>query len=129
MANVAWSELNVLTGRRDTRVYKWSLMNGGDECQPLPCGGYADKTVYIDRPSGGLALGGTLSIMGSPDPSKGNYTDTTDTYQILADPQGNAISKTANAVEAVLEGCYWLKPSPGTGVTLTNVYAVLQSTK
>lgn len=129
MANVAWSELNVLTGHRNTRIYKWAAVVGDDECQPAPCGGYNDKTVYAWRPAGGAALGGTLLITGSPDPSKGNYSDTTDTYQTLTDPQGNALSKTANFVEAVLEGCYWLKPVPGTGITATDITLVLSSSK
>lgn len=128
MANVAWSELNVLTFRRNTRVFKWAQMNGGDACQPLCVGGFSDVTVYIWRPTGST-LGGTLTLAGSPDPSKGAYSDTTDTYQTLSDPQGNAISKTTNAVEAVLEGAYFIQPVPGTGVTLTDVTVVLSSTK
>jgi len=128
MANVAWTELNVLVGHRNTRVYKWAAVNGGDECLPVACGGYNDKTVYGWRPTGS-SFGGTVTVAGSPDPSKGAYTDTTDTYQTLSDPQGNAISKTGNFVEAVLEHAYWIKPVAGTGITLTDFYVVLASSK
>ena len=128
MATVTPTELAVLTGHRNCRVFKWAQVNGGDDCVPVVCAGYTDKTVYGWRATGST-FGGTLTIVGSPDPSKGAITDTTETFQTLSDPQGNTISKTANFVEAVLEHAYWIKPVAGASITLTDITVVLASTK
>lgn len=95
---------------------QWTL-EAGDVGRGVPVSSFPDKTI-INRNTGGGAVYGTstFTFKGS-----NNSTDGEDgTWQTLADKQGNAISKTADGVESVLENPLWVRPeySAGTGTTL-----------
>lgn len=64
---------------------------------PEPFTDYADRSVQID----GTFNNATVLIEGSNDGTN---------YQTLTDPQGNAISKTAAALEQIMEQVLFLRP-------------------
>ncbi len=75
-------------------------------------GGSADRSVQIE----GTFDGATVVIQGSNDGSN---------WQSLTDPQGNAISKAASALEAISELTRYIRPSVSgsvNGTTSINVY-------
>ena len=76
---------------------------------PFDSAHLSDKSIHI---KGTFGAGGTCLCEGSNDGA---------TYVTLTDPQGNAISKTAEAIEQILENVVFTRPrvSAGTGVSLT----------
>lgn len=74
----------------------------------------SDKTVQI---SGTFGIGGSLTLQGSNDGTN---------WFPLTDPQGNAITKTAAALETVTENPVFIRPfiTAGDGSTDLNVYLV-----
>lgn len=68
----------------------------------IQMGGFADRTVHITGTFGSA----TVVIQGS-----NNGTD----WVTLADPQGNALSKTAAAIESILELTRYLRVSTSGG--------------
>ena len=96
---------------RGTVIVVW-VLDAGDTGAPFRIPTHGDKTVQNTSGSYGTS---TFTFQGSNDPV------TVTNYFTLADPQGNAISKTANALEAILENTVWVRPaySAGTGTTLT----------
>jgi len=89
----------------------WTTLLNGDTGSPLSLVGSADRSVQIN---GTFGAGGTIIIEGSNDGVN---------YVILTDPQGNTLSKTAAAIEAVLELTKWIRPrvSAGDGTTSLTV--------
>jgi hypothetical protein len=87
---------------------------------PVPAAEWADRTVQF---AGTFGAGGTVKLLGTLDanPLSSNYID-------LTDAQGNAISKTALSIEAVVELCQWVKPfvSAGDGTTSINVTLLMR---
>lgn len=85
----------------------WSGLLNGDDGAPLEAVGHADKTVQI---TGTFGVGGTIVIEGSNDGTN---------YATLTDPQGNAISKTAAAIEMIAEHTRYIRPrvTAGDGTT------------
>jgi hypothetical protein len=84
-----------------TKVFQWGPLTATDtEGHPIPAlfADYADRTVHI----GGSFNTGTLAWQGTNSESLA--------YLTLADPQGTAISKTAAAIEVVLDGALYQKP-------------------
>jgi len=84
---------------------------------PVNAAEWADRTVQF---AGTFGAGGTVKLQGTldADPLSSNYVD-------LADPQGNAISKTALSIEAVLELVQWIKPVVTAGDGTTSINATL----
>jgi len=118
MATITPTEVLTPLDKRGLRIFKWAQIAASDTCTPVICGQYSDKTVY-----GIGTFGGNVSIQGSPDP------DGT-TYVVLTDPQGTAISgKAANFVEAILEGAYKIQPVAAAGVSATDIFLLLASTR
>lgn len=74
---------------------------------------FADKSVTF---TGTFGAGGTVKLQGSNDGS--NWFD-------LTDPQGNAISKTSAALEAVTENTQYIRPFVSAGDGTTSLTAVL----
>lgn len=74
--------------------------------------GFADKTVQIQ----GTFDSCTVTLEGSNDGTN---------YIVLTDPQGNAISKTASAIEAVTENTLWIKPVLATAGASTSVVVTI----
>lgn len=99
----------------------WSaLTTTNTSGSPIPAAEWADRTIQF---AGTFGAGGTVKLQGTldADPLSSNYVD-------LADPQGNAISKTALSIEAVLELVQWVKPvvTAGDGTTSINATMLLR---
>jgi hypothetical protein len=99
----------------------WSaLTTTNTSGSPIPASEWADRTIQF---AGTFGAGGTVKLQGTldADPLSSNYVD-------LADPQGNAISKTALSIEAVLELVQWVKPvvTAGDGTTSINATMLLR---
>lgn len=99
-------------------LYTWSGLANGDTGEPVEVPGHADKTVQIE---GTFGAGGTCVIQGSNNGSQ---------YQSLTDPQGNAISKTAAALEMVAEHTRYIRPNitAGDGTTSLSVSMMAKRT-
>ena len=72
-------------------LVQWTGLLNGDDGAPFVGAAAADRSIQFQ---GTFGVGGTIVFEGSNDGSN---------YQSLTDPQGNAISKTAAALEAVAE--------------------------
>ncbi len=99
----------------NTLLVKWPATGASfadsDTGQPFNVAAYSDKTVQIEG-----TLGTGVTIQGSLDPDAS-------AYETLNDPQGNALSAiTSQKIENVLEHCYLLRPSMGTGITAVTVW-------
>lgn len=94
-------------------LYDWSGLLNTDDGAPAQLAGYADKTVTIH---GAFGVGGSVTIEGSNDNS--NWFPCTD-------PQGNAITKTAGAIEAIAEGPRYLRPRVTAGDGTTNLRVMI----
>lgn len=94
----------------------WTGLLNGDTGEPAELAGHADKSVQI---LGTFGAGGTIVIEGSNDSTN---------YVTLTDPQGNAISKTAAALEMVAENTRKIRPSvtAGDGTTSLSVYMLVR---
>lgn len=90
------------------KVIRWAGLSEADS-SPAPFEGpeWADRSVQIE----GTFNGGTVVFEGSNDGTN---------WVTLSDPQGNAISKTAAALEQIEEVCRYMRPrvSAGTGLTI-----------
>ena len=92
--------------------FSWSLTTANADGSPIPpsYAEFSDRTVYFTGTWGGATAkwqGGDGS-----------------TWLDLTDPQGNAISKTADAIECVTEVPEYSRPNlttPGAGATITAV--------
>jgi hypothetical protein len=94
-------------------LVEWTgLLNGdnGDGVQ-LPWAG--DKTVHV---FGTFGVGGSITLKGTNRDTIAPASD-----PALADPQGNAITKTSEAIEAVLENPLLLYPHVTAGDATTNL--------
>lgn len=93
----------------------WSTMANGDSGEPLQNPGSADRSVQV---TGTFGVGGTVVLQGSNDGTN---------YRTLTDPQGNALSFTAAAIEAVQEITRYTRPSVtgGDGTTSLTVTLVV----
>jgi hypothetical protein len=118
MATVTPTELLTPLDKRGLRIFKWAAVAASDDCLPVICGQYSDKTVYMLG-----TFGGNMSFEGSPDPAG-------TTYVVLTDPQGTAISgKSAAFVEQILEGAYKARPVAAVGVGAVDVFLMLGSVR
>lgn len=100
---------SLLEGQRSLSVY-WSPLTQADtDGAAWQAYDYPDKTVAIT----GTFDGATVTLQGSLDGSN---------WFSLTDPQGNAIAKTAAAMEAVSENPYFIRPlvtSAGASTAIT----------
>jgi len=79
-------------------VVQWTPVTSADTCAAADIVDYADRSVQVS----GTFDSATVKLQGSNDGT--NFVD-------LTDPQGNAISKTAAALEAVMELTAYTKPT------------------
>lgn len=102
----------------DALLVQWANMANGDTGSPIELTSYSDRSVQIQ---GTFGVGGTCVVQGS--------NDSTD-YQTLTDPQGNAVSKTAAAIETLTELTRLTRPSitAGDGTTALTVSMLLRKT-
>jgi len=91
----------------------WLAVPNGNTGQPVSLPGYFLESVHIN---GTFGAGGSVSLKGSNDATE---------YLVLTDPQANALTKTAAAIEAVLENCIHFRPevTAGDGTTAININA------
>lgn len=89
----------------------WTGLANGDTGEPVCMPFGPDKTAHI---RGTFGVGGSMTIKGTNEDVAASGTD-----PAIADPQGNAITKTAEAVEAFLENPYLIYPhvTAGDGTT------------
>lgn len=79
-------------------ISSWTITTADGTGDPEDRGQYSDRTVQVQGGTWGSA---TLLIEGSIDGV--NWT-------VLTDPQGNAISKTSDFIEAISEGTPYIRP-------------------
>ena len=108
MATINWTKTEIQGGGH---VITWTNMANGDVGQAFVGGGAADRSVQI---RGTWGTGGSTTLKGSNDGTN---------YLALTDPQGNAITKTADALEAVMELAAYTRPevTAGDGTTAITV--------
>lgn len=73
----------------------------------------ADKTVTI---TGTWGVGGSVTLQGSNDGT---------TWLSLTDPQGNAITKTADGIEAITENPLYIRPNCTAGDGTTSIKVIV----
>lgn len=114
MATVAYTKTEVPGGGY---VVEWPAMANGDVGQAFEGAAAADRSVHI---YGTFGTGGTAVLKGK------NASGAT--YTALTDPQGNAISKTAEAVETVTEITRYVRPeiTAGDGSTALSVAMLIR---
>lgn len=97
-----------------TVVATWATFATADTLTPVGSrwADYSDRSVQLEG-----TFGGTVTMQGSNDGTN---------YQSLTDPQGNAIAKSAGAIEAISEATLFVRPSCGVGVTATTVTLVMR---
>jgi hypothetical protein len=87
---------------RGVHQVTWSALTGsGDTVNAYSAPHLPDKTVTVTATGFNSAV---VTLVGSNDPTA------TGTYVTLNDPQGNALTFTANKVETLLENPRWIKP-------------------
>lgn len=121
MATVASSVARIETFLDDAHVITWSPLTTTDaDGAAIAMPGSADRTIQF---TGTFGTGGTIVMQGSNLASPVASTDAD--WFTLTDPQGNAISKTAAAGEAVLELTRWIRPKVTAGDGSTSLTATL----
>lgn len=97
-----------------TLKFVWAF-TGADTGTPVSFAEWADRSVQMS----GTWNGATVTWEGSNDGGA--------TYIPLTDPQGNAIAKTADSIEAVTEVCELARPRVSTGaVTAVTISVILR---
>lgn len=111
MATVAPSIAKVDTFLDDAHVITWTpLTTTNVDGGAIEMPGSADRTIQF---TGTFGASATVILQGSNFPAPVASTDAD--WFTLTDPQGNAISKTAAAGEAVLELTRWIRPKLTSG--------------
>lgn len=111
----------VTSGLGEVQQFTWTLANG-DTGAPLGIPNNFDATVHV---YGTFGSGGSVSLYGTND--QATFTNQTppgaasSTWVILTDPQGNAITKTDAAIEAVLEMPLYMGPKVTAGDVTTAI--------
>jgi len=97
-------------------VVAWENIPNGDSGSPIEMPGSSVRSVQV---GGTFGAGGTVVIEGSNDGTN---------YVTLTDPQGNALSKGAAALESVQEVTRYIRPrvTAGDGTTAIDVYLLLR---
>lgn len=110
---------------RNCVVVTWSGLTGADTGKPISLSGFTDVTAMIYALS--THGSGTTVLQGSNDPraNPNHASHASAIWLSLTDAQGNAISKTADAIEVVEESPLWVRPSQSGG-TSANVEVVLK---
>lgn len=103
-----------VSGDGKVRKITWkNLTTTNADGAPAVWVAWADRSIQF---TGTFGTGGTIKLQGSNDGT--NWID-------LTDPQGNAISKTAAALEAVLEVAQYVRPYVSAGDGTTDLTATL----
>lgn len=116
MAVINW----VLTGLNQgssripgVEIYTWPNMKAGDTGQPVIGAHFADRSIQF---LGAFSGGSRAQLKGSNEST---------VYELLTDPQGNDIDKTAADLEAVTEITAYVRPEISGGDGGESITAVL----
>lgn len=101
-----------LPSDRRIKLITWAGMVNGDAGAPAEMSESADRSIQVT----GTFDTSTIVWEGSNDGV---------TYATLNDPQGNLISKTAAAIEQVVEVCRYMRPRVSAGGASTALTAIL----
>jgi hypothetical protein len=96
-------------GQGNGVLITWTGLLNGDTGGPVEGVDYADRTVQV---SGTFGTGGSVTIEGSNDAT---------TYAAMTDPQGNAVTKTAAALEVLEESPRYVRPNVTAGDGATSL--------
>lgn len=96
---------------QDAILYTWNLTTANPDGAPITAHEFRDRTLQVT----GTFDTGTVVLEGA----------NVGTYTTLTDPQGNAISKTAAAIEQVLEIPRYTRPNSSGGLGSVNVIVTL----
>ena len=113
MATRAASVTPINTYKDNAHVITWTGLLNGDDGSPVEMPGSSDRSIQF---TGTFGVGGTIVLEGSNDGTN---------YVSLTDPQGNAISKTAAGIEAVMELTRYIRPRVTAGDGTTSLVATL----
>jgi len=114
------------TGLTKVDLIVWSGLVGttADVGKPVKMAKFNDKCVHI---YGGTFGTSTLTLQGSndqrADPDHASFSSAV--WTTLTDAQGNAIAKTADSIEQLLENPLWIRPSLPSGTGTGIVVALL----
>lgn len=95
------------------RAVTWTGLLNTDDGAPHDIRGYPDRSVQF---FGTFGVGGTIVLEGSNDGTN---------WETLTDPQGNAISKTAKALEQILEHTRFVRPRVSAGDGTTSLTCII----
>lgn len=114
MAEIAYTKIDI---GANAVLISWEGLANGDTGAPAKFAGAADRSVQFD---GTWGAGGSVKLEGRNGPSS--------SYEALTDPQGNAITKTGDALEAVSEVTVEVRPNVtnGDGTTSINCYLLVR---
>ncbi len=104
-------------------MYTWAGLLNGDTGAPLQIPSMSDKTVHI---FGTFGSGGSVTLQGSNDPRVLTNPGSA-VWVALTDPQGNAITKTAAAIEALLENPIFIRPIVTAGDGSTDLTVIISA--
>lgn len=108
MAERAVTRTDIQSGRPACLI-GWSGLLNGDTGAWVEVVDYADRTATI---TGTFGTGGSVTLQGS--------NDGTNAFA-LTDPQANAITKTAAAMELIVEAPRYIRPTVTAGDGSTNL--------
>ncbi len=96
----------------------WTELDSDDSGEAVSLVDYTDRTVAI---TGTFGVGGSITMQGSNDNTN---------WFALTDPQGNAITKTAAAMELMMEAPLYIRPlvTAGDGTTSLTVKVLCRRT-
>jgi hypothetical protein len=91
-------------GQRDAVLVTWTGLLNGDTGTPVEVpAAFGDRTMQV---SGTTGVGGSITLEGSNDNTN---------FIALTDPQGNAVTKTAAAMEVIEEAPRYVRPNVTAG--------------
>lgn len=116
MAEIPYQQIEKTTSYE---LIKWPAVDDGDVGAPYVRPGQADKTVHWDKAT---AFGGAVVFKGTL--MGGDLAAAR--WITLTDPQGNALSKSANDLETVQENAYAYRPEGAAGAAAVDVYLLVR---
>ncbi len=119
MATITPTYPDTVASYPNTKQVKWA-MTGADTGVGVKIPDFPDKTIHLF----GTWDSATIVISGSSDSTTGSDG----TWTTLVDPHGNALSKTADAIEVILENPLWIR-CVSSGGTVTAVSVILTARK
>lgn len=94
---------------KDSALVTWAGLLNGDTGGPVDLPAFPDRTFQV---IGTFGVGGSVTMEGS---------NAGAVYAALTDPQGNAITKTAAAIETVVETPKFSRPNVTAGDGTTSI--------